>query len=66
MVQDQARVWYPDGRAVIVPLRGEPKHGSELVALGVRERAWIVADVRVSGNPDVAFDIWVRAAGERR
>lgn len=60
--RDRARVWFPDGRTYVVPLRAEPKHGHKLVALGVREGAWVVSDVRSSSDPDVAYDVWVEAA----
>jgi hypothetical protein len=64
MAIGQARIWFPDGRAHVVPLLEQPKHGLELRALGVRPNAWIVADVRTSENGDLLYDVWVEAAGK--
>jgi hypothetical protein len=59
MAIGQGRVWFPDGRTHIVPLLERPKHGVELSALGIRLKAWLVADVRAGDNGDVLFDVWV-------
>lgn len=59
MAIGQVRVWYPDGRAHIVPLLETPKRGAELNALGVRPKRWVVGDVRAGHNGDVLFDVWV-------
>jgi hypothetical protein len=61
-MREQARVWFPDGRAHVVPLRAEPRRGHELIALGVRKGAWIVEDMRANGNRDTPYDVWVQSA----
>jgi hypothetical protein len=48
---------------MFVPLLEQPKHGDELRALGVRPKAWVVADVRAGDNRDLLYDIWVVASG---
>jgi hypothetical protein len=52
----------PDGRTRVVPLLEQPQRGCKLVALGMVRNAWVVVDLRASGDVDVLYDIWVEAA----
>jgi hypothetical protein len=62
MAMGRVRIWFPDGPSHVVPLLEEPRRGEVLVATGVRKGAWVVSDLRASGNFDVPFDVWVEAA----
>jgi hypothetical protein len=62
MAIGQARVWLPDGRTRVVPLLEQPKRGSKLAALGTVKGAWVVVDLRASGDAGLLYDIWIEAA----